>query len=85
MNVVDLDHLIVSRGEIQANLVAVTVAMLSAAAAHGAANVEYCRGVLDSARAQALSHLISWPDVERQLRAALQAGDELLPLPTRRS
>ena len=57
--------------DIAANLVATGVGMLSAAAAHGCANVEYCRGVLDALRAQAVAYRIPWPDVKAQLQAAL--------------
>jgi hypothetical protein len=71
---------VVMRDEIAASIVAVAVAMLSASAAHGAANVEYCRGVLDTLRAQAISHRIPWIDVQRELRAVLDHGgrDDLL-------
>ena len=57
--------------DIRRNIVAVAVAMLSVAAAHGTTNVEYCRGVLDASRAQALNHGIPWVDVLAELREAL--------------
>ena len=57
--------------DIRRNIVAVAVAMLSVAAAHGTTNVEYCRGVLDTSRAQALNHGIPWVDVLAELREAL--------------
>ena len=57
--------------DIRRNVVAVAVAMLSAAAAHGVTNVEYCRGVLDTSRAQALNHGMPWSEILGELRAAL--------------
>ena len=57
--------------DIRRNIVCVAVAMLSVAAAHGTTNVEYCRGVLDTSRAQALNHGIPWVDVLAELREAL--------------
>ena len=71
---------VVMREEVAASIVAIAVAMLSSAAAHGATNVEYCRGVLDTLRAQALNHRIPWADVQRELRAVLvnDGRDDLL-------
>ena len=71
---------VVMREEVAASIVAVATAMLTAAAAHGATNVEYCRGVLDTLRAQALNHRIPWTDVQRELRAVLinDGRDDLL-------
>jgi hypothetical protein len=71
---------VVMREEVAAGIVAVATAMLTAAAAHGATNVEYCRGVLDTVRAQALNHRIPWADVQRELRAVLACDgrDDLL-------
>jgi len=68
--------------DIRQGIVAVAVAMLSAAVAHGGGNVEYCRGILDTSRAQALNYGISWPDVLLDLRSTLiEAGrGELLEL-----
>jgi hypothetical protein len=57
--------------DVRRNIVAVTVAMLSSAAAHGITNVEYCRGVLDTSRAQALNHGMPWSEILADLRAAL--------------
>ena len=73
---------VVMRDEIAASIVAVATAMLTAAAAHGATNVEYCRGVLDTVRAQALSHRIPWIDVQRELRSVLahDGRDDLLDM-----
>ncbi|MBN1639610.1 MAG: hypothetical protein JXA09_00150 [Anaerolineae bacterium] len=71
---------VVMRDEIAAGIVAVATAMLTASAAHGATNVEYCRGVLDTVRAQALNHRIPWSDVQRELRTVLShdGRDDLL-------
>lgn len=60
--------------DIQRGIVAVSVAMLSAAIAHGGGNVEYCRGVLDTSRAQALNYGLSWPDLADEIRHALAAA-----------
>lgn len=70
------------RDEIAGNLAAVGVGMLSSAAAHGATNVQYCRGVLDTLRAQALCYRIPWIALESELRAGLKARscEELLEL-----
>jgi len=57
--------------DIADGIVAVVVGMLTAAAAHGATNVEYCRGVLDTARAQALNYRIPWAQLQSELRGAL--------------
>ena len=61
--------------QIAANLVSVATAMLSTAMAHGGTNVEYCRGVLDTCRAQALNYGISWPALYGQLQDTLPDGD----------
>lgn len=50
---------------------AISAAMLSSAMAHGGTNVEYCRGVLDMARAQALNYGLSWQTMARGLRDVL--------------
>jgi hypothetical protein len=57
--------------DIAQTIVSVTVGMLTSAAAHGATNLEYCRGVLDTARAQALSYRIPWLTLKAELQAAL--------------
>jgi len=57
--------------DIAHGIVAVAVGMLTAAAAHGATNVEYCRGVLDTVRAQALNYRIPWSQLQAELRGAL--------------
>jgi len=60
--------------DIAHGIVAVAVGMLTAAAAHGATNVEYCRGVLDTVRAQALNYRIPWSQLQGELRGALADG-----------
>ena len=55
-------------------ITSVGVAMLSACAAHGAGNVEYVRGVVDTVRAQAISFGIEWTAVEGELIAALKGS-----------
>ena len=62
--------------DIAHSIVAVAVGMLTAAAAHGATNVEYCRGVLDTVRAQALNYRIPWPRLQSELRGALADGGQ---------
>jgi hypothetical protein len=59
------------RDDIAQGIVSIAVAMLSAAVAHGGTNLEYCRGVLDTARAQALNYGIPWRALMADLRAAL--------------
>jgi hypothetical protein len=58
-------------------IAAVTCAMLSASVANGGANVEYCRGVLDTSRAFALIYGIPWVEVAGPVREVL-AGNVLL-------
>ena len=73
------------RNDVAQGIVAVTVAMLSASVATGAANVEYCRGVVDTARAHALNYGIPWSGLARDLSETLSdAGrNDLLSLVTR--
>ena len=73
------------KNDIAQGIVAVTVAMLSAAVANGAANIEYCRGVLDTNRAHALNYGIPWTGIAVDLRQTLSdAGrNDLLELVTR--
>ena len=59
------------RHDVAHGITAVAVAMLSAAAAHGGGNVEYCRGVIYTVRAQTTSFGIPWTSVAGQLRQAL--------------
>jgi len=66
------------RHDIANHITAVALAMLSSAAAHGGGNVEYVRGVIDTARAQCTSFGIEWPPVKAHLRAAMVEGRELL-------
>ena len=71
--------------DIAQGIVAVTVAMLSASVAHGGTNVEYCRGILDTARAQALNYGIPWSGLMTTLYGTLSDGerDDLLDLVAR--
>ena len=65
------------RNDISQGIMAVAVAMLSAAAAHGGGNLEYCRGVLDTARAQALAFGVPWSEMSSDLRGVLsESGRE---------
>ena len=61
--------------DIAQGIVAVAVAMLSTAVAHGGTNLEYCRGVLDTARAQALNYGIPWTALGGELRVTLQSAE----------
>jgi len=63
------------KDDIAQEIASVVVSMLSTAIAHGGSNVEYCRGVLDMARAQAVNYGIAWPPMLAELRATL-SGDE---------
>lgn len=65
------------KDDIAQGIVAVSVAMLSTAVAHGGTNVEYCRGVLDMARAQALNYGLSWGRMVGQMRDEIGTGDAL--------
>ena len=73
------------KDDIAQGIIAVTVAMLSAAVANGAANIEYCRGVLDTNRAHALNYGIKWSAIAVDLHQTLNdAGrNDLLELVTR--
>ena len=73
------------RDDIAQSIATVTVAMLSAAVAHVGTNSEYCRGVLDSARAQALNHGIRWATLTDEIQGALSdaAQCELLDMVAR--
>jgi hypothetical protein len=59
------------KDDIAQGIVAVTVAMLSTADAHGWTNVEYCRGILNTARAYALNYGISWTSLKRGIAMTL--------------
>jgi hypothetical protein len=59
------------RDDIAQGIVSIAVAMLSTAVAHGGTNLEYCRGVLDTSRAQALNYGIPWPALLTDLRTTL--------------
>jgi hypothetical protein len=64
--------------DIAQGIVAVTVAMFSASIAHGNMNLEYVRGILNSARAQALNYGLEWPAIVRQLQGELSNQNQLL-------
>jgi len=64
------------RDDVVQGIVAVTVGMLSASAANGAGNVEYCRGVVDMARAMGLDFGIRWPALAGELHEALRKGGQ---------
>jgi hypothetical protein len=59
------------RDDIAQGIVSIAVAMLSTAVAHGGTNLEYCRGVLDTAKAQALNYGIPWRSLMSDLRSTL--------------
>ena len=73
------------KDDIAQGIVAVTVAMLSTSVAHGGTNVEYCRGILDTARAHALNYGIPWSGLMGELRGMLSDGErnDLLELVAR--
>ena len=69
------------RDTIARQLLSSVVAMLSSAQAHGGGNVEYCRGALDLARAQALAYGVDWSVLKADVQTALASGgDESLAL-----
>lgn len=68
------------RNDIAQSIISITVAMLSASIASGAPNVEYCRGVVDTARAHALNYGISWPGLIEDMCEALDGRGKLLEL-----
>jgi len=59
------------RDDVAQGIVAIAAAMLSTAVAHGGTNVEYCRGVLDTTRAQAINYGLSWRSLMGELRSTL--------------
>ena len=73
------------RDDIEQHITAITVAMLSSAIANGAGNIEYCRAIVDTARAHALNYGINWPALVATMRAAIDdtGSRELLELATR--
>lgn len=73
------------KDDVAQGIVAVTVAMLSASVANGASNLEYCRGVVDTARAHALNYGIPWSGLACNLSQTLSdAGEnDLLALVTK--
>ena len=64
------------RDDVAQQIVSVVVSMLSAAVAHGGGNIEYCRGVLDMARAQAVSYGIPWSGMVSDLRSTLSDAEQ---------
>lgn len=70
------------KDDIAQGILAVTIAMLSAAVAHGGTNTEYVRGILDTARAQALNYGISWSKILAEMRnmMAYEERNDLLDL-----
>jgi len=59
------------REDIAQGIVSIAVAMLSTSIAHGGTNLEYCRGILDTVRAQAVSYGIPWTAVLAELQTVL--------------
>ncbi len=57
--------------DIAGTLASTGASMFATAAAHGFANIEYCRGIYDTLRAQALAYRIPWARVQCELRSAL--------------
>ena len=62
------------RDDLADSIASTVIAMMSAAIANGATNEEYCRGLLDFARAQALSYGIPWDAMKTHFDAALLGG-----------
>jgi hypothetical protein len=73
------------KSDLKQHITAITVAMLSSAIANGTANIEYCRGVIDSAKAYALLYGIPWTGLVTTIRAAIEdtGKSDLLELATR--
>jgi hypothetical protein len=71
--------------DIEQGIAAVTVAILSAARAQNGVNVEYCRAIIDTAKAHALLYGINWPKLAATMRAAIEdtGKSDLLELATR--
>ena len=65
--------------DIAQGILSITVAQLTASAAAGA-NVEYCRGVIDAARAQALNYGIPWVGLVEDMEKALAGDGKLLEM-----
>lgn len=65
--------------DIAQGILSITVAQLAASAASGA-NVEYCRGVIDAARAHALNYGISWAGLVEDMEKVLAGNGRLLDL-----
>lgn len=63
------------REDIAQGIVSIAVAMLSTSVAHGGTNLEYCRGVLDTVRAQALNYGIPWQSLMTDLHTTLRQDE----------
>lgn len=63
------------RSEVMQGIIAVAVAMLTSAQAHGGGNIEYVRGVLDTTRAQAINYGVSWHEMSAQIRGELEVDN----------
>jgi len=59
------------RHDVANNISSIACAMLSSAAASGGQNVEYCRGIVDTVRSQAMSFGIEWGEMSASLSKAL--------------
>ena len=59
------------RNDIAQGILSITVAQLTASIASGP-NVEYVRGVVDTARAHALNYGIPWPVLVTTMRSAIK-------------
>ena len=60
--------------EIQQGITSTAIAILSTAIAHNGGNVEYVRGALDFARAQALNYGLPWAEMLEQLRVGIESS-----------
>ena len=58
------------KDDVAQGILSITVAQLTASIASGP-NVEYCRGIVDTARAHALNYGIPWPGLAGELHEAL--------------
>lgn len=57
-------------------IVSTTVSTLASACAHGFGNVEYLRGVWDTARAQSLAFGLDWASIRERIRVASESTIE---------
>ena len=63
------------REDVRASVLGVTVAAVGAALATGTADPQYCRGVLDAARATCVAFRIPWDTFAGDLRALLDVDE----------